>query len=523
MTESLDGATRIFKCAEAAEFGYEPVRDVDVADFSDSYRRFKRSLGDAKDDTYWRRFLRPLGYYRFEILAAPLPLNSAVLQPDQRLERLGKALKRLSQLYPQQAEDAEALVSRFEMLSNRADNPLLSSIRTAAQERGAGDTAVVISESRLVAGVAGHFDTELGNIGLTVVSPREARERPPFAEMYLVGRITWFPAWMIRAPRASQVTLVSYSGIKANVSPGPLFNGTKQGRPVAPVELEDENDESEGGSIEAEGDDLGDLDIRPQLDLDVIEDRMRREADSSSDREGREPSVPAQPIELERDKVVFFEKEDEATTWVIDLDEVDDDRVRRLSVQALEPGMYILLRTEGGGDVLVPIANELLGNEAERLRRMQREWKSALRDYLRDAGVQRTVRDLKEAGCDVASRINVKRWVSPSPHVIKTKKREHFKAIIETVGLGDTRGNYWKSMVAIRDMHLRAGQVIRERLLASIAQANLQDMVGEGVVRFELADVDAGQLAAYRIRSVPDRAIRLPRGRLREVMVGSVV
>lgn len=522
MTESLDSVTEIFNSTEEAEFAFQPVRDADVAEFSDAYRRFKRRLGDSREHRYWRRVLRALGYYRFEILASPLPFDSPVLEPDQRSKVLQKSLSRLSQLYPQQCDEAKHLVGRFEELIARSDAPLLSSITESLQEREVESAALVVSEPRLVDGVAEHISISPDTDGVTVLSPRELVDQPPFAEMYLVGRMSWFPPWIARAPRAGRVTLVSYAGVRASVSPGPLLDGEQQGRPIAPVQMGDDGDAARDEAGSGDDGDLDDLEIRPELDLEAIADRMRHETTSASDGRDSDEFVTAQPIELERDRVVFFESDD-STAWVIDLDEAEDNRVRSLAVEAVEPGLYILLRTEGGGDVLIPIADELLGDEAERLRRLQEEWKSALRDYVHDAGLRRTVRDLREAGCSVASRFNVRRWTSPSRHVIKTKSRRDFEALVDIIGLGDADEDYWKAMVAIRDMHLRAGQVIRERLLDAVTHADLNDLSGRGVVRFELAEADAGQLTAFRVRSVPDRTVRLPRGRLREVLRSSIV
>ena len=49
---------------------------------------------------------------------------------------------------------------------------------------------------------------------------------------------------------------------------------------------------------------------------------------------------------------------------VIDTSEFGHVQVRRTPVDELEPGMYLLLRTAGGGDYIAPLADRLMGQRA---------------------------------------------------------------------------------------------------------------------------------------------------------------
>src|SRR5207245_9573727 len=71
-------------------------------------------------------------------------------------------------------------------------------------------------------------------------------------------------------------------------------------------------------------------------------------------------TVRARPFLLEGDRVVFLEAEEKASALILDLEEHDEDRLQRLAVDDIAEGMYVLLRSAGGGDYVVPVADTLL-------------------------------------------------------------------------------------------------------------------------------------------------------------------
>src|SRR5262249_46693927 len=148
----------------------------------------------------------------------------------------------------------------------------------------------------------------------------------------------------------------------------------------------------------------------------------------------------ARMFSLEGETSVFLDASDSARALIVD-PEADEDgrgqarRLRRISVSHIEPGMYLLLRTSGGGDYIIPVADKLLGAEAKPKRATQEHWKGSLREEVNRSGLFPACIALLDLGSIRADENNVRNWMSN--RTIHPDDKLDFEAIMKLVGLQD--------------------------------------------------------------------------------------
>ena len=238
---------------------------------------------------------------------------------------------------------------------------------------------------------------------------------------------------------------------------------------------------------------IPELEVRPLLELDRLEQAQGFTVGRALD----EGEVDAIVLKLEGANFVLMEDEEKNDAYIVDLDE--DDPIHRVPAREVAEGVFILLRTEGGGNYVVDMANHLLGNRAFPARAKQERWKQELREAVAARGADAVVAELKRRGAPRANTSNLRNW--QSPRSIRTQDHADFDAILSLGGLDDQRDDFWQTMDLIDRAHSRAGQEIRRRLLAEVRQADRGELIKHGRLEFELEE-GGGSLTAFRVEDV---------------------
>ena len=218
----------------------------------------------------------------------------------------------------------------------------------------------------------------------------------------------------------------------------------------------------------------------------------------SDNAEEDEEYVSARLFELEGRIVVPLDAAESAKATVLILDDEEADPIRRIPVTNIEPGMFLLVRTGGGGDYIVVVANRLLGERSVKVREAQRDWKDHLRKKVRQDGIYQVVHDLKSYGSRRANHVNVHNWMSYRS--IKTEDPKDFLAVMRLIGLAGRFNDYWKTLTLIDRAHRKAGQLIRKQLLEEVRNADLRGLEKLGRMDFELPGAEGGSLTAVRVQ-----------------------
>ena len=430
------------------------------------------------------------------MLSAPLPLCNPALIDAEATDLLFERVRLVGQWFGDLSEVSVSYASALEELRGTSENPLWSSVESDLGSGQGRSVGLLIKPARLVAAV--RDSTAATRRDLDVLTESQLRRAVSFDRLYVFGAGRWYPGFVFSAPRAPVVNIVRY-GVLSDSPPDeaafvkPMY---RPNRVLFPLSA----GKRFGRGFEIEADE-----VRPAFDLASL---MRQAEVGGGVEPGVTPSerVPVRVLFLEQDIAVFVSAAEGASELTVDLQEDADKLVHRVSAKSLEPGMAVLVRTEGGGDYIVAAADQIMGKEANELRWYQRHWKGRLRALAEEVGVVETVDRLKAAGSKIANRQNLRNWMSPRS--IRTQRRNDFDAIFRVIGLTEEADRYWGMMSAIDTAHGRAGSLIRRRLLQQVKRADLSALQTEGRQDFELpGEVGGGSITAVRIVAISPEVV----------------
>ncbi|MEP7013727.1 MAG: hypothetical protein ABJC13_25685, partial [Acidobacteriota bacterium] len=195
----------------------------------------------------------------------------------------------------------------------------------------------------------------------------------------------------------------------------------------------------------------------PEPDWEEIKRRAFEESDPAATKHGHD-AVEARLFLLGQGLAVFLDVSHRSKSLVIDPEADDEARVTRILSDEILPGKFLLQRTEGGGDYIVPLADKILGERAQPSRAMQSEWKGRLRAAVAESpqpDVNSRLMDvsvrLLDLGAHLADETNLRYWMSSRN--ICTRDRRDFQAILRLVGLESESERYWSVMRQILAAH----------------------------------------------------------------------
>jgi hypothetical protein len=451
-------------------------------DYSIGISRLLKRLGDAAEEEIWKSVLAPLKRYRFAVSAAPLPFNDESVSIALVLKATREELTSYDRAHPIAAQHLAKVIEIGEILQGSTANPIMDFILEQFPH-GITDGALLLKDSRLIPQTQRILRRHPATRGWAIVTAGQLKREACYRHLFIVGAARWFPDFVITAPRGSDICVIRYAWIRDATPSRRVFD--QHGPTDGSQETIDPNADEPDDAVGAE-------EILPQIDWAAIQRRGLSQAESGFD------DVPAKVAVLEGEFGVFFEDDESATVLTLDLDtDEPTERVRRIPVQRLTPGAFVLLRTTGGGDYIRPIADKLLGKAAPYVRNCQREWKALLsREVVQSSLFEVSVR-LLDAGSTCANEMNVRNWISVRN--IKTHDPRDFAAIMRVVGLQQRTDEYWNAMTAISQAHQKAGQQIRRVLLRRLQEVDLGALECEGRLELSLPGVDAGSLTAFRI------------------------
>lgn len=508
MTRSLSQVSGLYACATEVQISERLVEDDVLRRYSSTLNDFRLALGEAVEEEQWRGVLRTLRRLRFDALAAPV--TAEPLECDDLHAFLSSQRQRVRAATPEVEPTLVSMLEALQRFRESPANPLLEVIAEVADRSGEKTTPVLLSESRLRRPSQVALEKAGMALRVSLMTPPELRASSALDSLMVLGAPRWFPPHVFTAPRAANLMVVRHHWITVDWKR--VWRASFQ---VAKSEREDTGPKPpviyrDRASVDiAPGEE-----VVPELEVRVLEDiPLGQSGADAASRLPEEGEVDAILLKLEDASLVLLEDDEGNQAYIVDLDE--DDPIHRVPVQEVVEGVFILLRTEGGGDYVVDMANQLLRERAFPSRAKQDLWKQKLRDAVTAQGTPAVVEELKRRGSRRANTSNLRNW--QSPRNIKTQDRADFDAILALVGLGDQGDDLWQTMDLIDRAHSRAGQEIRRRLLAEVRGADRAQLIRNGRLEVEL-DEGGGSLAALRVQEVSGERYRVPRSQLNQVL-----
>ncbi len=520
----LAEACNVYQCAEHPMINRHRVQHNDLATFAIRLEKFTYDFRDELSDEFWAPIARLFKHRRYFLQAVPLSFSAIAATDNNLADKVLPLIKRVRSVFPDMEEDVKTLLDLFQRLSAADDNPIGKSIQSMYLESydASSHSAILIRDSRWGQAVEESFGKDKRFRKLHVISPEYLRDGSCYENLYCVGPAKWFQNHVFSAARASSIHLFCFNWIKDRRSiPNPFRVGTtevtspKSARHVKSEFISlVENSRSDDESIDAE-------DLVPDLNISIV----KRRISETMDTDDYAQEVQARLFVLEGDALVMLEAESYSKNLVIDPLYWHDDHegaeatVSKILTSEIEPGMFVLIRSGGGGDYIEPIANDILGGKAQVLRALQTEWKTLLRMKVKTLGVEAAIDDLQRNGSEKAGYVNLRNWMSARS--IKTRDHSDFEALMNFIELGDRCEELWNAAETIHGAHRKAGFTIRKELIEKISQTSLKDLQKSGRAEFRIGASNEGSMLVLRVKKIVAEPFTVPESSVGKILEGS--
>ncbi|MFX4263087.1 hypothetical protein ACOBQJ_12945 [Pelotomaculum propionicicum] len=504
---TLNKAVKIYDCAAACSACWYPLKHPLFQSFCKLLQQFDRRASAVEGEDYWSSLLRVLKRLRFSFSTTPISFDRTEMYPVGFFETVNWYKQRYIHVYPTYEVILEPLLDTLNQMVQLKQNPPMDKIEalTNPQEK----VAILLKDSRIISLIEAELCSRqrLGNIKL--VTSNYLKGMDCYDRLILVGPSYLFPPSILNSPRAKEVDILHYEWIRDRWENDSFFLGSdgmnlKIKIRKATKEVENTTDKApvqeNQWCLE-----VGEL-------LQSIDWVKVREVFSSEVSESYTEGVQAFPILLDGGQVAFLESKEEERVWTIDLDDESSSKVKRIPTLEIRQGMFLILRTAGGGDYMITLAEQMLGDKLDQIKNAQLTWKSLLRKAVESKGIHKIISELLSLGSVIANEPNIRNWMSERN--ISPKNPADFKAIMNLIKLPYKTEEYWQIARTLETAHRIAGLRIGKMLLKLIVSASLDELERVGRMDFELTGLDGGSLTAFRVEEISHETYLVPTARI---------
>lgn len=459
-----------------------------------SLRNLRAIIAPHRQDAILSRFISILSRYVFCVTSTPIPSAHPAIIDDFVLEEARVIQQQIAVSYSEYAEESKLALDACKNMYCLNINPLIQFLNYRKLFPVEHRAAMLVRDRRFVDLTREVIRSIDWLASADVKTPGELGRSYCLDDLVVIGPLHRFPSHVITAPRARSIHVVRYACIRdawkhTHAFTAPIIS---RHQPVVSAVI------NRSETLD---------DWLPEADaVEMVQQlaKTRPNTDTSD-------ITDARAALLAGGHLVFLESSPSATMLVIDLDR-EQAPITRLATADIHPGMFLLLRTDGSGDYVVAVADQLLGQRAGPLRQKQRHWKDLLREEVNRRDLLTIAVRLLDLGSVCADEQNVRNWMSH--RTIGTHAREDFDAVMNLVGLQLEAEDYWQSMSEIRRAHQKAGSRIRRLLLERVRDTDLETLEEAGIMEFHLGDAGGGTLTAFRIEKVLAETLQVPPHRI---------
>lgn len=510
-TPSLAIVDRLY--SQETRVHFVNFRNSRLAAFSREVSHLLGILGEQRDLSIWPEILTGLKKLRFELTTIPVPPDQIIL--DEYIKRLEKIQSDFSDSFPEAMNKLLIIVVLLKAVKN-GRNSFLEWIIDICVKRNHLRTCLCLPRSKYVSTVEEFMENheELSDLKIKLTTPAGLKALHFYNRIFFCGSISLFSRnnfrdfeYVWRSPRSAFLYFLSYDWIGDNFEPEPVFD--VPGNRLSLTVVKNSTDSVLDQNADDEGSDDNSLSIS-EVDFSPVEFIP---SGSSSEAAGHYDAIcDARLIMLEDQSFVYIELEKRSRI----LEFSPEPGIQRISNNHLEPGMPLIVRTEGSGGSVSAVADLLFGERAEEIRKRQETWKTAFRRKLFTYSCITDVAEgLTNLGAPTSNEVNVRNWQRSD--TIKPKDYEDFRAVMAFSDLAEITDEYWENARHIDLMHKRAGKEISRLLLSRINESSRNELEKYGRIDLQVKGLE-GQLSVIRIESIIPEIMRVPSSELNKIL-----
>ena len=149
-------------------------------------------------------------------------------------------------------------------------------------------------------------------------------------------------------------------------------------------------------------------------------------------------------------------------------------------IKDIEPGDWLLFRNNTNTDLIIEVANQLLGEEHVNHRKWQRVWKRKLRRLIEKNGEEKMIRYLKKNGITTANPQNLRNWIKE-----ESISMQAFDQLLVALRFDEeTQKEIQESSKILTSKHIQAGRFITKQLLNELDETIVENLIDNGYATF---------------------------------------
>ena len=206
----------------------------------------------------------------------------------------------------------------------------------------------------------------------------------------------------------------------------------------------------------------------------------------------KDKKVETTPCIVGDDSVIFIESSVKHTIAQIQGEDATCVDVVKTNTHQLEEGSLLIITSSGGGDQIVPIANDLIGPDHILFRELQATWKSGLKALISKIGTAKLAKRLTTLGAARSCEVNVRNWASD--YTLGPESEEDLKAIIKVCDTVRPYNDFLNAIKELRRAHTRAGHKIHKILGQKIRGSSLKKVYVQNTLKIADPKSDAEKI-----------------------------
>lgn len=443
-----------------------------------------RLLTLARDDSteLWDDVLGATKALRWRLLTQPQPVEQGSAVQMGAADVVAEAA-RLRAGVGVLAQNALDELTDAAVAAASADRAVPAVLLDLLQEATA-DACVVIAGS---GAAAAGLENWLGPLGFRVRTASQLTREQLFTESgYAVGPPRFFPASLVNAPMTETLNFVYPSWFGDQSLPQSVISTHAEGAATVPVRVFRIGEDTASAATVA-GDDIDETQLLPQASW-IPPDAPPRAPGIDE--------VAARNVLLSGGYSLWLDDDGERIR-VVDPSQPGGERVINIDIEAVRPGIYLLLRDgETERQALYEAALNLMGPQAEAVAMSQTGWKRTLQSRIDQLGRPNVVRELGTAGVKTLDRVTA--WTDPM--LARPRSNQDFETLLQWLGIG-VHPTY-ELATALRRKRAQASVKIGDELEEAVGVADMSLLERDGHLRLDAETDGFRGVIATRILSI---------------------